>query len=78
MRRIATAVFKPDQRTNSLGMTLQHSVMLLNLRVCTMQLWVKHRLVLVNVSFTTTMAYFLKPTHVCGFPPHPVAMSSTL
>lgn len=78
MRRIATAVFKPDQRTTSLGITLQHSVKILNLKIYSMQLWVKHRLVLVSFSFTTTVACFLKPTHVFSFPPHPVAMSSTL
>lgn len=78
MRRIGTALFKADQRTSSFDITLQHSVKLLNLKVYTMQLWVKHRLVLVNVSYTTTVACFLKPTHVCSFPPHPVAISSTL
>lgn len=77
MRTIATAVFKSDQRTTSLGITLQHSVMLLTQNVYTVQLCVKRRLALVNVSFTTTVTCFLKPTHVCGFPPHPGAMSAT-
>lgn len=71
-----TAVFKPDQRINSLGIIPQHPVMLLKLKAYIVLLCVKHRLI--NVYFTTAVnCFFEAPTYMCH-PGHLVVMSSTI